>query len=236
MNMTPNPVSIRKTVVAAVTVIAALSMLVVSASDARAHGPVDVSYNGTLNAVFAFGPLFGILGQEFIPSLPTLTGIDVTLFSAGFPDVDKDVTVTIHKGTITDAVLATSNTINITASSPPEGLVYHFDLTSPLTVVPDDVYVFQVEATGDGFVALMGSWDGSEEGTAAYLDGRGIVAGTPDWDGLAVDFFFNTWGLDTKAGILKGSGVPGKGIDKAPGLDKPFNEKGKGKDNAGKKK
>lgn len=39
----------------------------------------------------------------------------------------------------------------------------------------------------------------------------------------------------TKADILKERGVPGKGIDHAPGLQKPFNPKSNAADNAGKK-
>jgi hypothetical protein len=41
--------------------------------------------------------------------------------------------------------------------------------------------------------------------------------------------------LPTKADILKGSGVPGEGLDNAPGLQKPFNPNSKAADNAGKK-
>jgi len=40
----------------------------------------------------------------------------------------------------------------------------------------------------------------------------------------------------TKAEILKLSGVPGKGISKAPGLQKPFNPNSKAAEHAGKKK
>ena len=39
----------------------------------------------------------------------------------------------------------------------------------------------------------------------------------------------------TKADILKDSGVPGKGLDKAPGLQKPFNPNSKAGEHAGKK-
>lgn len=42
--------------------------------------------------------------------------------------------------------------------------------------------------------------------------------------------------VKTKADILEDSEIPGKGIPDAPGLDEPFNEKGKGEENAGKKK
>jgi hypothetical protein len=40
---------------------------------------------------------------------------------------------------------------------------------------------------------------------------------------------------DTKAAVLSGSGVPGKGLDKAPGLQKEFNPNSQAADNAGKK-
>ena len=39
----------------------------------------------------------------------------------------------------------------------------------------------------------------------------------------------------TKADILEESGVPGKGLDKAPGLQKPFNPDSKAGEHAGKK-
>ena len=39
----------------------------------------------------------------------------------------------------------------------------------------------------------------------------------------------------TKADVLKDSGVPGKGLDKAPGLQKPFNPNSQAGNNAGKK-
>ena len=41
--------------------------------------------------------------------------------------------------------------------------------------------------------------------------------------------------VPSKADILKDSGVPGKGLDKAPGLQKPFNPKSKAEDHVGKK-
>jgi len=42
--------------------------------------------------------------------------------------------------------------------------------------------------------------------------------------------------LLTKSEVLQLSGVPGKGISKAPGLQKPFNPKSKAAEHAGKKK
>lgn len=42
--------------------------------------------------------------------------------------------------------------------------------------------------------------------------------------------------VPTKADILKDSGVPGKGLESAPGLQKPFNPNSQAAENAGKKK
>ena len=47
---------------------------------------------------------------------------------------------------------------------------------------------------------------------------------------------FDVLTAPTKADILIGSGVPGKGLDVAPGLQKPFNPKSQAAGHAGKKK
>jgi len=51
---------------------------------------------------------------------------------------------------------------------------------------------------------------------------------------LVDDFTFES-AANTKASILIGSGVPGKGLGDAPGLQKEFNPKSKAGENAGKK-
>lgn len=47
---------------------------------------------------------------------------------------------------------------------------------------------------------------------------------------------FDVLAAPTKADILKDSGVPGKGLENAPGLQKPFNPKSQAEEHAGKKK
>jgi len=67
-----------------------------------------------------------------------------------------------------------------------------------------------------------------------YVDGypEMVYGFTPGWDLRD----YNTWAPPpTKADILKDSGVPGKGLDKAPGLQKPFNPNSQAGNNAGKK-
>jgi hypothetical protein len=53
-------------------------------------------------------------------------------------------------------------------------------------------------------------------------------------DHVSVSLYINKW-LLFKAEILKLSGIPGKGIEKAPGLQKPFNPKSQAAEHAGKK-
>jgi hypothetical protein len=67
------------------------------------------------------------------------------------------------------------------------------------------------------------------EGTSS--DGQSISASSP---AVSVSLFVNRWEL-FKAEILKMMGVPGKGIDHAPGLQKPFNPKSQAAEHAGKK-
>ena len=65
--------------------------------------------------------------------------------------------------------------------------------------------------------------------TGIYTDGK-LVSATSN----SVSVSLNK-SLMTKAEILKLSGVPGKGIDTAPGLQKPFNPKSQAAEHAGKK-
>ncbi len=61
---------------------------------------------------------------------------------------------------------------------------------------------------------------------------------SPSWFNGGYDLDFRTF-VDPEAGkaeILKDSGVPGEGLDNAPGLQKAYNDKSKAADNAGKKK
>ena len=67
------------------------------------------------------------------------------------------------------------------------------------------------------------------EGTSS--DGQSISATSSQ---VSVSLFVNRWEL-FKAEILKLMGVPGKGIDHAPGLQKPFNPKSQAAEHAGPK-
>lgn len=67
--------------------------------------------------------------------------------------------------------------------------------------------------------------------TGTDPNGKAITANSGEVE-VSTNVFLS---LLTKAGILKASGVPGKGIDQAPGLQKPFNPNSQASEHAGKK-
>lgn len=66
--------------------------------------------------------------------------------------------------------------------------------------------------------------------TLDFIDGSTGASVSLD---LSKPFTINS--VDTKAEILSTTGVPGKGVDDAPGLDMQFNPKSQAADHAGKK-
>ena len=103
---------------------------------------------------------------------------------------------------------------------PAEGftLPASYDVTSTFTIQMTDVTTAPV---------------GDYEVTVALVD----LTPEPDVTLATATDGFSLWtaSLGTKAYILKESGVPGKGLDKAHGLQKPFNPKSKAGEHAGKK-
>lgn len=111
-------------------------------------------------------------------------------------------------------------------------------------------YGEQVYNWGDGYNLYR-----DDVSNTGYLDEVLIMTLTPDeidlpnatqygpftemWDMCTDAYYWATEpeGIDyiTKADFLKGSGVPGKGLDTAPGLQKPFNPKSQAEEHAGKK-
>lgn len=71
-------------------------------------------------------------------------------------------------------------------------------------------------------VSAQNTIDSNSNNSVAHLNGKPLVNATSN----------NV----TKAEILRDRGVPGNGIDHAPGLKKPFNPKSKAAQNAGKVK
>jgi hypothetical protein len=113
------------------------------------------------------------IGQEFVPSLTPLIGVDVWLKGTAY--VINWVTVNIRESTITGTILAsTSKSI----SSPFDGWV-HFDLPIQVPVIIGSTYVLQLVETENIFF-----WEADYGGT--YAPGDGIMAPPPGCSGLCL--------------------------------------------------
>ena len=78
------------------------------------------------------------------------------------------------------------------------------------------------------------NWWGDISGPSGMGPGSGdSVSANVNYDPWLTAPWVTPW--VTKADILKGRGVPGKGLDKAPGQQKPFNPNSKAGEHAGKK-
>ncbi|MBA7483698.1 hypothetical protein ES708_27022 [subsurface metagenome] len=88
-----------------------------------------------------------------------------------------------------------------------------------------------VNYLGSDVVDATNNWWGAADGPSGVGSGSGdAVSANVDYD----PWLTALW-VPTKADILKDNGVPGKGLDKAPGLQKPFNPNSQAGNNAGKK-
>lgn len=200
---------------------------------AIAHGAVDQSNPGPFDDPRSFWePATYFYTQTFIPQEDNIVSVDLYLtYVSGHSD-SADVTVSILES-IGGANLGYV-TMTVTGLPVwPDWETTHFDFPSAITLVPGNTYVLEVRSTEDIGLATTGDFLG--DGTA-YPDGELTLSGVIPLGGM--DLGFTTYfeeGTRNKGDILKDSGVPGKGLDDAPGLQKEFNEKGKGADNAGKK-
>jgi len=151
-----------------------------------------------------------------------------------------------------DASIVLIKTADRTSASPHETIKYTYTLTnnsdvtinnltledsrlgpislSTTTIDPGD----QIIVTAD-YTVKVGDLPGPivNTATAEGEDPLGIPVYAAS-NQVSVSLTIN-WSLLTKAEILKLRGVPGKGIDTAPGLQKPFNPNSNAAENAGKK-
>ncbi len=120
---------------------------------------------------------FSPVGQEFTPTEPILVAIDVRLDGINTHRGDDTITAIVRKGTIGSPVLATESQI---VGAFFRGLV-HFHFPTPLSVIPGDVYVLELQATKPthGWIFDVG-----------YPGGRGILFGQPE---ILTDFAFQTY-------------------------------------------
>jgi len=159
-----------------VTVFLVFSVCLLPLTDA-ATGVVDQKqeYPGNVWRILSDAPI----GQEFVPSLSPLIGVDVYIDDL---DVSGDDTLilNIRQGTITNPILGT------VSQSVHQGLHawIHYDLSSPLSVTVGSTYVLELTATTDRF-----GWAGGALPNL-YPLGSAILSGVVD---PTVDFAFRTY-------------------------------------------
>lgn len=127
-------------------------------------------------------------GQEFIPTMPTLLGVELYLYSSVVAAIDTTITITIRPVSMTGIPAATQSYV-IPSNSPNPGDWKYFEFTTPLAVTPGNTYVLEVSS--DTGYHLWNYTDNT------YLEGDMIKHGDND---TTRDWSFRTWAIaDTKS-------------------------------------
>lgn len=152
-----------------------------------------------------------------------------------------------------EASLGIAKTADRTSASPHEVITYTYTITNTGDVTINNLALNDSKLGAISLTSTTLEPDQSLTVTASYTvtvsDLPGPITNTAtvqgkDPSGKAVSAtsspvsvsLTSNKNLLTKSEVLKLSGVPGKGISKAPGLQKPFNPKSKAAEHAGKKK
>jgi hypothetical protein len=162
-------------------------MMLAAISPARA----DTIFDQT-NTTFPLGvtlfqniQVFSPIGQSFTPTLTSLNFVNVLTQEPGFT-TPFTLETNIHVGSISGAILATSLPTTITPPSLFASIVTPFTFSVPVTLVPGDLYVFDVVAiSGD---ALLGSTDANSYPGGAQILGGLAQPGNDLWfqEGVSV--------------------------------------------------
>jgi len=180
-----------------------LLLVPVGAQNAFAHGQVDQSYVRP----FTFESFISLTsgpqpkGQEFVPSVDNIIGVDLT-FAKGGVSI-SDVTINLREGTITNPVLGTkTKTVDVTGGEVTE----HFDFDSTIPLTPGNTYVIEFSATNN--IAILGENDGTIDGfpSGSSIFGINLVQ---TFDFSFQTYFFIPIGgellpIDTTALLLSG--------------------------------
>ena len=177
--------------------------------------------------------------------------VNTATISGTDPDgnpVTDNVTVSVEL-TYTASIQVTK-TADKTSASPHETITYTYTITNTGNASVDNVTLEDDKlgpiSLSDTTLAPGDNVTATATYTVDISDLPGPIVNTATVEGIgptdesvfatsnSVSVSLNK-SLMTKAEILKQSGVPGKGIDTAPGLQRPFNPKSKAAEHAGKK-
>lgn len=183
------------------------AILVVGFGGSARAAFVDQSYLPTTGQGFNTSASSNLpIGQEFTPTTAALDFVDLFIADAG-SDTGPGASfrINIRSGSITGAILGTSNTLSLpdnfnqgigsyAAFTPAE-----FTFAAPVTLVPGQLSVIEVVQVGpfvvgnSNFLVYGGPFGGS-----TYAGGRAIVGGTPQ----------TNFDLAFREGVLNPATVP----------------------------
>lgn len=150
------------------------------------HADTLIIDQSTTDPADAFISFFSIqsnspIGQEFTPTYSSLNYVQLLTGPGGFtvgedPPSDVELYVNIRQDSITGNILGTSEIVSF-----PENPIYNtdFNFSYAVSLVPGNLYVIDVHASGDNWIVFGGDYN--------YSSGRAIIAGNPD---QGQDFWF----------------------------------------------
>jgi len=124
-------------------------------------------------------------GQQFVPAMPILTGVELFIYSSMNAMGDSTITINIHPDSITDIPIATQSYI-IPSNSPKSGTWIYFEYATPVSVIPGSTYVLEVDSDTSYHM-----WYSTGN---TYSDGAMIKQGSIDTN---KDWSFRTYGAST---------------------------------------
>ena len=158
-------------------------------------GPIDQAWHdvqppgcgstsGALN-IAAGAPI----GQEFVPSVPVLSGLAVALNSStGQPSAGATLTASILLGSIDGTAVGSAT---VTLDDPGRSFWYRIDFDPPLEVSPGERYVIALDSPGRRFLWRHFQPTGEACAGMGYDGGVAIMLGEPE---PQTDFLFQTYG------------------------------------------
>ena len=111
------------------------------------------------------------LGQEFTPTLASLNVVELMIMDSLPTDgVGSSVTVNIRSGSIAGPLLGSSTLVLPNAYGGGTFALTHFDFLAPVPLVPGNLFLIDLVATGGGFTVAVNPSD-------TYAGGRFISNG-----------------------------------------------------------